>query len=115
MASKDDMYYVNKIIDDLKFVIDHTKNMTIEEIKENELLVDSIMFRIIQISENDSRLSNSFKMNNSTIPWAAIKGMRNKIVLDYAIINFEIVYDTIFVGIPKMYEILLNLVKEKTA
>ena len=47
MANKDDMYYVEKIIDDLKFVIDHTKGLTMEEIKQNELLVDSIMFRII--------------------------------------------------------------------
>lgn len=115
MDSKDDLYFVKKIIDDLEFIINHTKNKTIDEIKENELLVDSIMFRIIQISENDNRLSNTFKIENSSIPWAAIKGMRNKIVHDYAIINFEIVYDTIFVGIPRMYNTLLELLQQKTA
>ena len=115
MANKDDMYYVEKIIDDLKFVIDHTKGLTTEEIKQNELLVDSIMFRIIQISENDNKLSSMFKIENKDIPWASIKGMRNKIVHDYGIINFEIVYDTVFVGIPKMYEALNILKKDKTA
>jgi uncharacterized protein with HEPN domain len=115
MDSKNDLYFVKRIIDDLEFIINHTKNKTIDEIKENELLVDSIMFRIIQISENDNRLSNTFKIENSSIPWAAIKGMRNKIVHDYAIINFEIVYDTIFVGIPRMYNTLLELLQQKTA
>lgn len=106
---KNDTYYVNRIINDLKFVIEHTKNKTKEEIENNELLVDSIMFRIIQISENNAYLSNDFKLKHPNVPWAAIKGMRNRIVHAYGNINLTIVYDTVINGIPQMYEELIKV------
>lgn len=34
---KDDRYYLEKIISDLKFVIDHTQGMMPEEMTENDL------------------------------------------------------------------------------
>ena len=58
---KNDKYYLEKIISDLGFIIEHTKGKTKDEIENNDLLVDSIMFRIIQIAENNSRLSEEFK------------------------------------------------------
>ena len=49
---KNDKYYLEKIISDLGFIIKHTKGKTKDEIEGDDLLVDSIMFRIIQIAEN---------------------------------------------------------------
>ena len=106
---KNDKYYLEKIISDLGFIVEHTKGKTKEEIENNELLVDSIMFRIIQIAENNSRLSEDFKNEYSEIPWLAIKGMRNKIVHDYGVVNMVIVYDTVTRWIPQMYEALIKI------
>ena len=75
---KNDKYYLEKIISDLRFIIEHTKGKTKDEIENNDLLVDSIMFRIIQIAENNSRLSEEFKKKYSEIPWVAIKGCVTK-------------------------------------
>ena len=41
---KNNNYYIEKIKNDLNFLIRHTKNVTEEELKVNELLLDSIMF-----------------------------------------------------------------------
>lgn len=101
---KDDRYYLEKIISDLKFVTDHTKGKAKEEIEKDELLIDSIMFRIIQISENNSKLSERFKEAHKDVPWLAIKGMRNRIVHDYGYVDLTVVYDTVIHGIPEMYE-----------
>ena len=102
--TKGNEYYLSKIISDLKFIIEHTKEKTETEIESNDLLVDSIMFRIIQIAENNNRLSNDFKKEHDEIPWTAIKGMRNRIVHDYGVVNMAIVYDTVTKWIPQMYE-----------
>ena len=106
---KNDKYYLEKIISDLGFIIEHTKGKTKDEIENNDLLVDSIMFRIIQIAENNSRLSEELKKKYSEIPWVAIKGMRNKIVHDYGVVNMVIVYDTVTRWIPEMYEKLMRI------
>ena len=74
---KDDHYFLEKITSDLKFVIDHTQGMTQEEMTENDLLIDSVMFRIVQVAENGAKLSETFRAAHPDIPWAAIRGMRN--------------------------------------
>lgn len=58
---KTNQYYLQKVITDLRFIIAHTKDISQGELEENELLVDSVMFRLIQISENSDRLSEEFK------------------------------------------------------
>ena len=64
------------------------------------------MFRIIQISENNSKLSEKFKLLHPEVPWLAIKGMRNRIVHNYGVADLSIVYDTVIQGIPEMYKLL---------
>lgn len=93
----------------MRFIIEHTKGKTKDEIENNDLLVDSIMFRIIQIAENNSRLSDEFKKEYSEIPLVAIKGMRNKIVHNYGVVNMVIVYDTVMRWISEMYEKLKSI------
>lgn len=106
---KGNQYYLDRIKTDLEFVIAHTQGKTKEEIEADELLIDSIMFRIIQIAENNSRLTDQFKAEHSEVPWIAIKGMRNKIVHDYGYVDLTVVYDTVIHGIPDMYEKLKSI------
>ena len=106
---KDDYYYVDRIKTDLKFVIDHTEGKAIEDLEKDEILVDSVLFRIIQIAENNSKLTDSFKEQHADIPWLAIKGMRNIIVHNYGHVDLAFVYDTVIHGIPEMYEKLKDL------
>ena len=103
---KTNEYYLNKIVADVEFMLEHTKGKSQKEIQANPLLVDSIMFRIVQITENASKLTDDFKEQNKNIPWRAIKGMRNRIVHDYGEINLDIVYDTIVNSIPELYKAL---------
>lgn len=107
--TKDDRYYLEKIKTDLEFIIEQTEGKTQREIEDNVLLVDSIMFRIIQIAENNNRLTDNFKAQHSEIPWMAIRGMRNKIVHNYGVVDISIVYDTVINGIPSMLRMLQEI------
>lgn len=107
---KDDAYYLGKIVTDLKFLIAHTSGKTKEKIESEEVLIDSIMFRLVQISENSDKLTPAFKSANASLPWREIKGMRNRIVHDYGFIDMTIIYDTVTKDIPKMYEVLKEFV-----
>ena len=107
--NKDDSYYIGKIIEDLEFVVKHAKGKTQEEIESDELLIDSIMFRIVQVAESNNKLSDDFKSKHQDVPWTAIKGMRNRIIHDYGGVSFAIVYDTVSSGIPEMLSILKKI------
>ncbi len=112
--TKDDAYYLAKIINDLLFVIEHTNALTYDKFKINEILIDSVMFRLIQISENSDRLSDNFKSLHNEIQWRAMKGMRNRIVHNYGDVDFGIVFDTVSNDVPKLYEQLLKIKPNKT-
>lgn len=106
---KNDNYYISKIIQDLEFVMEHTKGKTANEIESNLLLMDSIMFRIVQIAENAEKLTAEFKQTHEEIRWRSIKGMRNRIVHDYGFMNIAIVYDTVTNSIPELHSQLKSL------
>lgn len=92
---KNDEYYINKILLDLEFLIKHTKDINRYEFEKNELLLDSIMFRFIQISEHIKKLSKTFRDNHPNIPWRDIIGLRNRIIHEYGTIDLDIIYNTV--------------------
>ncbi|MBR4050778.1 MAG: DUF86 domain-containing protein [Clostridia bacterium] len=99
---KDNSYYVNKIITDLAFIVENTKNLSVAQLQSNEILVDSVMFRLIQVSENADKLTETFKQYNKVIPWRAVKGMRNRIVHEYGNVDMSVVYNTVKNDIPQL-------------
>jgi uncharacterized protein with HEPN domain len=77
-----------------------------EDFSKNEILQDSMMFRLIQISENAKKLSDTYKMQHSEIPWTDVYGLRNKIVHEYGRVDLGIVYDTLVNDIPEVRKLL---------
>lgn len=108
---KTDQYYIKKIVTDLAFIIEHTKDLTQEELEGNEILVDSVMFRLIQVAENSDKLTDTFKQAFSSIPWRAMKGLRNRIVHEYGNVDLSVVYDTVKEDIPDLLQ-KLNEIEE---
>ncbi|MDD2434611.1 MAG: DUF86 domain-containing protein [Bacilli bacterium] len=107
--TKKDSYYIKKIIIDLDFILIHTNGVSKEALESNDLWVDSMMFRLIQISENTKLISADFKTKNSQIPWKSIVGLRNKIVHEYGSVNLSIIFNTIYNDIPHLRELLKTL------
>ena len=107
---KNDAYYVKKMLKDISFILDNTKGITLQQLTNNEILCDSVLFRLIQISENSVKLTADFKAAHKDIPWQAIKGMRNRIVHEYGEVELDIVHQTITEDIPEIYEKLEDLV-----
>lgn len=99
---KNDVYYVERILRDVKFIISNTVGITCGDLEANEILCDSVLFRLIQISENAGKVSDAFKIDHPDIGWRGIKGMRNRIVHDYGDVKLDIVYQTVTEDIPAL-------------
>ena len=103
---KNDTYYVNKILIDVKYLIELSQKNTKEQIILNETILDSIFFRFIQIAENASKLSQEYKQTNNEIKWSSISGLRNRIVHDYGHTDINVILDTLEKDIPQLKKIL---------
>jgi uncharacterized protein with HEPN domain len=105
--TKNDQYYIEKVLTDLRFLIRHTKDIDRDSFQKDELLLDSIMFRFIQISEHIKKLTTSFKDKHSNIPWKNIIGLRNRIVHEYGNVDLNIIFDAVtkdIYGIVHLFE-----------
>lgn len=98
-----------KIIVDLEFVYKNTKGLKREEFETNEVLIDSSLFRLIQISESSDKISDTCKEIHPEIAWRAIKGMRNRIVHEYGRVDFGLVYSTMTEDVPMLLSNLKNV------
>ena len=63
---KNDAYYIEKILTDLKFITKHISNVSKDEFEQNEVLLDSMLFRLIQVSENAKRMSAASCLTKNT-------------------------------------------------
>lgn len=101
---KNDEYFALRITEDCAFIIKHLSDISFDKFKENDLLVDSVCFRLIQIGENSSRLTDSYKAKHKDIPWHMVNGLRNRIVHDYGAVDKEIVYQTATLDISDLLQ-----------
>lgn len=97
---KDDTYYIDRMFTDMAFIVRQMESIDPDAFAENEILQDSMMFRLIQISENARKLSDAYKDRHPAIPWTAIYGLRNRIVHDYGNVEMTIIFDTLKNDIP---------------
>jgi len=103
---KDDMYYISKIYQNAEFILEHMKEVSKDDLQNNEILLDSMMLRLVQISENAKNLSEEYQEKHSIIPWTSIYGLRNRIVHDYGNVDISIIYETLTNDISQIVEML---------
>ena len=103
---KNDMYFLNKMKADMSFIMNHMKNTDETALNQNEILLDSMLFRLIQISENARKTSDLFRESHPHIPWTAIFGLRNRIVHDYGNVDLGIIFATLTNDIPELLSII---------
>ncbi len=94
---------------DLGFILSHTEGITEEQLQADEVLLDSVMFRLIQVSENSDKLTDAFKASHPEIPWRAMKGLRNRIVHEYGNVDLSVVYDTVKSDIPALLDLITKI------
>ena len=105
---KTNEYYVDEILNNINFILDHMKGETKESLKLNEVLTDSMVFRLIQISELAKNLTDDYKQIHEEISWGDINALRNRLVHDYG--NVTIVYETLTTDIAVLKEQLSALI-----
>ena len=108
---KNDSYFIQKAIADINAIENHTKNVTTyDEFMSDEMVVDAVMFRLIQLIENVKNISSEFKNNHNDIPWGKILGFRNGIVHEYGATDYTIVFEIITKDIYGLRDLFISAI-----
>ncbi|MDQ0645834.1 uncharacterized protein with HEPN domain [Microbacterium natoriense] len=82
-----------------------------DELNTPGLAAESI---IIKIGENVARLSDETIVANPQVPWSSIKRMRDRLAHHYEATDYDAVWATINVDLPRVRAAIASLLAEAT-
>lgn len=109
---KNDKYYIEKSIQEINLIMEYNIALSNSSSSGEKAILDGIVFRMIQMSEHISLVSDELKKQYSNIPWVNIKGFRNRLVHDYGNVDLVFVFNAIKNDIPLLRDSLLEVLKE---
>jgi uncharacterized protein with HEPN domain len=71
-----------------------------DELETDLQLQDAVIHRLLIIGEASRRVSEKTRQTLPAIPWAAINGMRNRLVHEYDEIDLDVVWSTVVNSLP---------------
>ena len=80
---KNDLLYVDHILDTSSMVGSYTKDISLEEFIKNSMIYDAVVRNLQILAESTQKISKSTKDKYKSIPWGKIAGLRNILVHDY--------------------------------
>ena len=94
------------LLDDIRTAIRKIERYCAEMDKEgflkDEKTADAVVRNLAVIGEAVNRLPDHFRQQHSGIPLGEIAGLRNRVVHDYAGIDFEIIWEVVQHSIPEL-------------
>lgn len=90
----------------------YTKGYTFENFVEDDKTVDAVTRNFEIIGEASSKIAIDFKSKTPQINWSDLKSLRNRMIHDYAGIDYEIVWEIITKYVNELEFQIDNLIKE---
>lgn len=117
MLLNDDQIRLQHIIDATREALEYVQDIDRSALAGNRLLQHGLVRCIEVIGEASARLSKSLRDANPHIPWAAMIGMRNRIIHAYFDMDIDLVFKTatedLPVLLPGVESILQDLMRAK--
>jgi len=99
---KHDDVFINHILDEIEFLKQHSQNIDLDDLMEDEVLKRAFARSFEIIGEASKNLSDTLKTENPEIEWKKIAGMRDKLIHAYFGIDWNIVWDVIVNRLPEL-------------
>ncbi len=100
MNNKNDLVFIEHILDSINAIEDFSKNISKEELISNRLRKSAIVREIEIIGEAVKNISDNLKKEYKEIKWKDIAGTRDKMIHHYFGVDLNIVWDIIKKDIP---------------
>jgi uncharacterized protein with HEPN domain len=73
-----------------------------DALDQDQMLLFAVVRALEIVGEAATRVSPETRAANATVPWAAIIGMRNRVVHAYFSVDHEVVWQTVSAELPQL-------------
>lgn len=109
MSERNALLLIDDMLDSATKILSYCKGLNFDQFIENQMLVDAIVRNFEIIGEAATRVPDTFKEQYQHIPWARLKGFRNRLIHEYFGIDYAIVWDIIEYELAALVDMLTNL------
>ena len=112
MAEKEDLIFIEHILDSILAIENFSKNLPKEKLASSRLKKSAIIREIEVIGEAVKNISKNLKDKYKEIEWSNISSTRDKMIHHYFGVDLNIVFDIIKKDLPKLKK-LIEKIKEE--
>jgi uncharacterized protein with HEPN domain len=112
MSKRDLDLLLDDIFECCKKIKDYTKDYSYEDFLNDNKTKDAVERNLTIIGEASSNIDSNFKSLNPQVQCREIKDFRNRIVHDYNVTNYEIVWEIITKYLDELEFQIEKLIKE---
>jgi uncharacterized protein with HEPN domain len=105
----DDLIRIRHMIDAIRSAIRFTQGRGRDDLDNDEMLTFALVRAIEIIGEAATKISSETREQHPEVPWAAIIGMRHRLIHAYFDINHDILWTTAAEAAPGLLPLLLDL------
>jgi uncharacterized protein with HEPN domain len=102
MPKRRDSELVEDIADAIEKIQRYVAGKSYREFLEDTLVQDAVVRNLEIVGEAVKGLSADFRKKHKTVKWPDIAGMRDRLIHNYAGVNWSIVWDVIQAKLPKL-------------
>jgi len=112
MTDKNDLAFIEHILDSINAIEEFSKNLDKKELISNRLNQSAIVREIEIIGEAVKNISNSTKNKHCEVEWKEIVGTRDKMIHHYFGVDLDIVWNIIKINLPDLKNKILKIKQE---
>jgi uncharacterized protein with HEPN domain len=105
-----DLIRVRHMLAAAKEAIKFAAGKTRMDLEKDRLHMLAIIKSIEIIGEAASKVTETYKTENSNIPWSDIINMRNRLIHAYFDVNLDIVWQTVKADLPNLIKALEEII-----
>ena len=109
MTNKNDLIFIEHMLESIKAIEDFSKGLTKEKLISSRLKQSAIVREIEIIGEAVKNISNSLKEKYKKIAWKEIVGTRDKMIHHYFGVDLDIVFGIIKNDLPVLKKQVLRI------
>ena len=112
MSRHDPMVRVRHMLDHAREAVEMVKGKTRADLDADRQLNLALVRLVEVLGEAAARIPDDFRARYPQVPWRQIVGMRHRMILDYDVIDFDILWAVLRQDLPPLIEQLEAIVRE---
>ena len=97
-----DRIRIQHMLDAAREAMAFANGRTVDDLRTDRMLLLALVKEIEILGEAATQISEDFRLSRPDIPWAEIRGMRNRLIHAYSDVNVALVWSTVISDLPEL-------------